>query len=375
MRTNIKPQVLAGVIAENGIKNTIPQNATGTYLASVSEGFPAITQKPKDDGGIPPAGGDLNGMLNLLSQFYYYFQNGGMNTYNPDVAEAIGGYPQNAVLWYTSSGVKTQVISNIPNNKNNYMTDPSLIGDGTKPWSYADAKLNNMPIGAIVTSDAPLGNAGLEPLNSTSFTRGKLLSNVDKNYPDFWTFCVNNYNNRVSRYRHTQTEYDTEINKFGFCGYYVVDVNNKTVRLPYFGGATLQGLRNSAEVDIEAGLPNITGTTHAQDGYLRDPANSGAFNRWTNVRGSSRTGDGGYTASYGTFDASASNPIYGKSNTVQPPAIRVYYYIVCGNVLSGATIGSGITVDTELSPTSENPVQNKAIYAVIGDLENILSLI
>lgn len=31
-----------------------------------------------------------------------------------------------------------------------------------------------------------------------------------------------------------------------------------------------------------------------------------------------------------------------------------------------------IDVDSALSPTSENPVQNKAIYATIGDLESIL---
>ena len=31
-----------------------------------------------------------------------------------------------------------------------------------------------------------------------------------------------------------------------------------------------------------------------------------------------------------------------------------------------------IDVDDELSPTSENPVQNKVIYETIGDLETIL---
>jgi hypothetical protein len=31
-----------------------------------------------------------------------------------------------------------------------------------------------------------------------------------------------------------------------------------------------------------------------------------------------------------------------------------------------------IDVDSELSPTSENPVQNKVIYATIGNLETIL---
>lgn len=32
-----------------------------------------------------------------------------------------------------------------------------------------------------------------------------------------------------------------------------------------------------------------------------------------------------------------------------------------------------IDVDSALSPTSTNPVQNKAIYATIGDLETILT--
>lgn len=31
-----------------------------------------------------------------------------------------------------------------------------------------------------------------------------------------------------------------------------------------------------------------------------------------------------------------------------------------------------IDVDSALSPTSENPVQNKVIYATIGDIETIL---
>lgn len=35
--------------------------------------------------------------------------------------------------------------------------------------------------------------------------------------------------------------------------------------------------------------------------------------------------------------------------------------------------GSTITVDSVLSSTSENPVQNKVIYAAIGDIETLLA--
>ena len=44
-----------------------------------------------------------------------------------------------------------------------------------------------------------------------------------------------------------------------------------------------------------------------------------------------------------------------------------------GNVISAD--GSSITVDSALSSTSENPVQNKVIYQAIGDIETLLAAI
>lgn len=86
------------------------------------------------------------------------------------------------------------------------------------------------------------------------------------------------------------------------------------------GRALWGGNGSNANTTIEAGLPNITGQTQAQDGYLRNPAASGAFQAVT-VSGSPRSGDGGSTsAAYFTFNASRSNALYGKSSTVQPPA-------------------------------------------------------
>lgn len=345
METLQTPQVLGGTIAETGIKNTIPQNPTGTYLASVSEGFPEITQTPIASGGIPPAGGDLNGMLNLLSQFYFFTQNGGIYTFNEDVSTAIGGYAKGAVLWYQSTnGENIQVVSNIENNTNNFNNDPSLIGDDTKPWSYVDTKLSNMPVASIVSFEYPCDIGGLEPLNDVSNPNGKLLSGVDTLYPDFWELMLDNKQKSVEgdtvydRYNKTQEEYTAELTAKGFCGFYVIDEVNKTVRLPYYGTAFLQGC-DSIDIDREAGLPNITGSSQAQDGYIRTSHNaSGAISNLIRAGGSSRTGDGGQTAAYFNFDASWSNPIYGKSTTVQPKSVMVYYYIVCGNTATGSSI-------------------------------------
>ena len=78
---------------------------------------------------------------------------------------------------------------------------------------------------------------------------------------------------------------------------------------------------------IEAGLPNITGTAYNILMGLNDtPYGSGALD-------ADKTGNEGISGSnYNrrgniTFNASKSNTIYGKSNTVQPPAIIVNYFI------------------------------------------------
>lgn len=50
-------------------------------------------------------------------------------------------------------------------------------------------------------------------------------------------------------------------------------------------------------------------------------------------------------------------------------------WVSAGGVGSGSGGGGSVTVDSALSSTSENPVQNKAIYAVIGDVESLLAAI
>jgi hypothetical protein len=83
-------------------------------------------------------------------------------------------------------------------------------------------------------------------------------------------------------------------------------------------GLCLQGATSSqvAGETVEAGLPNIKGEFHA-DGRRSGP--SGAFHLIASHGGEDATGSGGH---YG-FDASRSNSIYGKSDTVQPPAYLV----------------------------------------------------
>lgn len=81
---------------------------------------------------------------------------------------------------------------------------------------------------------------------------------------------------------------------------------------------------HAAGTTVEAGLPNITGT-----GGFYEKLNVGDFNArltgafYANVNDQTHTGCGASVDDDNPtldFDASRSNPIYGRSNTVQPPA-------------------------------------------------------
>lgn len=388
------PQIIAQPFAADGDKNNIPNSATGTQNASLEEGFPEVTEKSIATGGIPPVRKDFNGALNLMSQFYFFTQNGGTYTFNQTVSDAIGGYPLNAILWYfDTDGTKTMVVSNISNNGYNFVTNANYIGDSSKPWSRVSTEKSNLPMGTIVCYDSPSEDFGLEPLNSPAYQSGKLLTNVSNTYPNFWDLCLERKNQAASdptysRYNHTQAEYDAELASKGFCGWYVIDEVNNTIRLPYYGAAFLQGY-TGGDVDKQSGLPNITGTLS-----ICGSGNVGLYEGITGLQGAfigkdrPRSGQPdeshvGTTYQDWLFSASGSNPIYGRSTTVQPNAVAIYYYIVVATVATTISVAewdakqdkSNLVTSLSAQSTDTQYPSAKCIYDIVGDIESLLSTI
>lgn len=67
-----QPTLIPMPFAQNGNKNTIPENGTeGKGDASFALGFPQITETPLSIGGLPPSRKDFNGIFNLLSMFAF----------------------------------------------------------------------------------------------------------------------------------------------------------------------------------------------------------------------------------------------------------------------------------------------------------------
>ena len=82
--------------------------------------------------------GDVNGIGRASSQSKWFNQLGGYYTFDTQVSEVIGGYPQGAVLKYKdpTTGYVREVMSLIPDNNFNFVESPEYIND--EYWTYVD---------------------------------------------------------------------------------------------------------------------------------------------------------------------------------------------------------------------------------------------
>ena len=192
----IQPTPLIAPIAASGLRNNIPDDATGSNYASIEEGFPEMTMKAPKDGGLPPWGQDFNGMFYLMSSQTCFLQNGGLITFDQDVSNKIGGYPQGAILDYiTPENTYVKVKSLIDDNTYNFVTTPAYI-DGehweevtlaaTTSWGditgsiSSQTDLSNILDNKTNTDLSNLTSVGIDKINqSKALETGAVSSDAD----------------------------------------------------------------------------------------------------------------------------------------------------------------------------------------------------
>lgn len=135
----------------------------------------------------------------------------------------------------------------------------------------------------------------------------------------------------------------------GEAWFYGVDTENERVFLPR--GTRSQYTVNTDETGdyVEAGLPNITGTMTAD---ISEGVATGALKIDTIYSGAMWSGSTNVARMRNwSLDASLSNPVYGKSDTVQPYATKKLLYIVVGNVKVQSAASDVVDVTTTENDT------------------------
>lgn len=125
------PHLLSCPIAQNGDKAAVPVTAqeAGAGRLSQEEGWGAWNSRPIGEGGIPPKREDFNSVLNLLSSFLVYYQQGGVMKYSA----SLDYEPGNEIF---SAGTKCRcLVANGPN------TAKGVVAPGSDKtvWKNLDA--------------------------------------------------------------------------------------------------------------------------------------------------------------------------------------------------------------------------------------------
>lgn len=187
----------------------------------------------------------------------------------------------------------------------------------------------NRFVGEVFSSLVPINDNGVKLLDGSVLEVGGIydefinhIVGFKEGYPNL--FC-------------TEDDWQSSVSTYGVCGKFVY-TEGVSLRIPKITGF-VEGTLDATALGnlVEAGSPNIKGRLGhlyrdygLTDGGGQSDTDSALY--WENTK-SAVIGIGTNTA-YGynpIFDASRSNPIYGKSTTVQPQSIRVYYYIVVAN--------------------------------------------
>lgn len=156
-------------------------------------------------------------------------------------------------------------------------------------------------------------------------------------FPDLWSnyLIVREENADTLLNTCTYEDYSADLASYGQCGKFAVDTVNEKFKVPYIkDGAVIQQALSDSELgkSYNAGLPNITGTMGTVvtgSGY--DSYNEGALYLVKNSSGSNTFGSTSGSRSIYGFDASLSDSIYGASDTVQPNAVALRYFVVVAN--------------------------------------------
>lgn len=189
--------------------------------------------------------------------------------------------------------------------------------NGLTPDSNGNVDVGGMPLGTVFPytgKDVPAGTLRAD---------GSIYANMQDSFPEFYEWVVNS-GLTVPLADYTLVE--------GSCGFYGLDTTTGIVRMPTLAagvfGTVTAGQYGQA---VQAGLPNITGNVAPNRcSYFGEAYSDGAFSHQGFTDTVSAVAEDGQGVLI-KFDASRSNPIYGRADTVTPSHVKYPWVIVVYN--------------------------------------------
>ena len=282
--------------------------------ASFSKIFPQITQVPLSAGGVAPRRIDFNSLFKLLADNIYYYQNGGVFEYSDTADYERGAFVKYNNELYLCIQDNSSLNKHAPTDAeywlrvalNNELADylPLAGGNVTGNLSVQNKNIVRSVNGveANEIGNVQLGNLGV--------ITGKIEWFAFNTPPEGYLVC-----NGAEVSRETYADLFAVIGTTFGSG-----DGSTTFTLPNLVDKFIQG-STTVGTYKSAGLPNIEGS----GGPWLDSAKAnftGAFaqkNRISDPMG----GAGAMSITSFDFDASRSSPVYGRSATVQPPALTL----------------------------------------------------
>ena len=297
-----EPSRITTPFAASGTKNTIPDtqsSPSASQAASWTDGFPSQCSLPLSAGGIPPARADFNGIFNTMSQSIRFGQEGGVWTWDATV-----DYAANRVVLGSDGLLYWSVAQSGPNlggaqdptldTAQTYWASPKVptmpAGDDSQAVAttgFVRAAINiAIPVGTVIWSANPAVPSGYLPCNGAAVGRAT--------YPELFAAIGTTYGSGDGP---------------------------TTFNLPNLMGKVPWGSSSQVGTEIEAGLPNIKGELQGISRMDNNAKGNGVL-QWKFINYNTATAPtSGPAARDIVFDASIASPIYGKSSTVQPPAL------------------------------------------------------
>jgi len=109
--------------------------------ASLNDGFPALTMTDPTEGGVPPFGVDMNGILYYLSAYICAAWAGQLPQFNATLAEAMDGYAIGAVVQQAANPTETWTNTIAGNASNPDTGTPGDAGWISSTPLYSSAAL------------------------------------------------------------------------------------------------------------------------------------------------------------------------------------------------------------------------------------------